>query len=258
MKSKKLVIIMLVIAIILAGICAVFVIKSNFHQEADTDYDFEERESSKKKKSSKKEDSFDGSVIIIAPDIDDVSKIKADDMESAKAIIRNRLDSLAYVEAKISIEDETKLHIEIPNCDKPLDVANALTPMAKLEFLDADGNVVMDGSRENIKSANAIYGQVSEYGSSEHYVQLTFTTKGQEAFAKATEIAVNAEPGKNTIAIALDGAIQINPTVNEVINSNTCVITGDYTQEQADKVAALMNSGALPFAFKVVEFTSSK
>ena len=255
MKSKKLIAVLLVIAIVLVSICiAVFIIKSNDSQKTDTDYDTEESDSAKDKKRSEKEDAFNGSVLVLKPDIDDISAIKEEDMDAAASVIRSRLDKLGYAEAKISREDDMSFRIEIPNCDDPMTVADSLIAAAKLEFLDADNNVIMGGSKENIKNTKALYGPVSEDGENIHYIQLTFTKKGQEAFAKATEAAVNADYGKNYISIALDGVVQTAPTVNEVINADTCIITGDYTGEEAEKIVALINSGQLPFAFKVVEF----
>lgn len=248
MKAKNVIAFLLVTAIIVAcAYVAAFDVKiGNF--EIPSTFD-------KEKGIRQGLDLVGGSIIVFEPDVEDLSKVTSKDMDSAEAIIRNRLDAKKFTEATISRQGKS-LRVEIPEIDDPQEAVKMIGATAELTFVNADGVVIMNGSKENVKNAKAMYGQVSEYGSSEHYVQLTFTKKGQDTFAKATEAAVNADAGKNTIAIALDGVVQINPTVNEVINSNTCVITGGYTAEGAEKVATLINSGQLPFKLKDAEVRS--
>ena len=248
MKAKNVIAFLLVVAIIVAcAYVAAFDVKiGNFRVPSTFDKDKGIRQGL---------DLVGGSIIVFEPDVKDLSMVTDKDMDSAEAIIRNRLDKKNFAEATISRQGKG-IRVEIPEIDDPQEAVKMIGATAKLEFLNADGVTIMDGSKENIKSAKALYGPVSESGASEHYVQLTFTKKGQDTFAKATEAAVNAGAGKNTIAIALDGKVQINPTVSEIINSNTCVITGDYTAEDAEKVETLINSGQLPFALKDAELRS--
>ena len=197
-----------------------------------------------------------GSIIVFEPDVEDLSKVTAEQMDSAEAIIRARLDSKNYTEATISRQGKTGLRIEIPEIDDPQEAVKMIGATAKLEFLDADGNLIMDGSKKYVKGAKGLFGPIDETSGNVHYVELTFTGEGQKKFAAATEKAVNAEAGKNIIAIALDGEIQMAPTVQSVINSTSCVITGDYDSEGAEKVATLINSGQLPFSLKDAEVRS--
>jgi len=193
-----------------------------------------------------------GTVIVFEPDVEDLSTISASDMDAAENIIRTRLDYLNYPEAKISRQGKIGLRVEIPGLDDPQQVVKQICATAKLEFLDADGNLIMD-AQGNVKEATAVYGQTTEYGSPEHYVQLTFTSEGSKKFAEATKVAVEAGPGKNIIAIALDGVIQMAPTVNEVIASDKFIMTGNYTKESANDVADLINSGLLSFSLEATE-----
>ena len=196
-----------------------------------------------------------GSVIVFEPDVEDLSTVTAESMDAAETIIRKRLDDQNFSEATVSRQGETGLRVEIPGVDDPQAAVSMIGATAKLEFLDADGNLIMD-AQGNIKKATALYGQVTEYGNSVHYVQLSFTSEGRKKFAEATEVAVNAEEGKNVIAISLDGVVQMAPTVEEVIDSDSCVLTGGYTQEQAQYVADLITSGQLPFSLKDAEVRS--
>ncbi len=198
-----------------------------------------------------------GSIIVFEPDVKDLSKVTGEEMNAAESIIRARLDSQGYSEATISRQGNTGIRVEIPNIDDPQEAVKMIGTTAKLEFLDADGNVVMDGSKENVSSAASKYGPVSQTGGNEYYVQLALTSKGQKAFKAATEKAVSAVgENKNYISIALDGEVQMSPTVKEVIDSDTCVITGNYDADGAEAVASLINSGQLPFSLKDAELRS--
>lgn len=198
-----------------------------------------------------------GSIIVFEPDVEDLDSISSQDMGAAESIIRTRLDDAGYSEATISRQGSTGIRVEIPNIDDPQEAVSLIGATAKLEFLDADENVIMDGSKEYISGAVSKYGQVKEGGNSEYYVQLSFTNEGQKKFKEATQAAVSASSdNKNYISIALDGEIQMSPRVSEVIDSESCVITGNYDAKSAESVANLISSGQLPFSLKDSELRS--
>lgn len=197
-----------------------------------------------------------GSIIVFEPDEKYKGKVTSEDMDIAENIIRTRLDAKGYGEATISRQGKTGIRVEIPNIDNPQEAVEMIGATAKLEFVDATGNVIMDGSKKYIKDANHQYGQTTEYGESQHYVQLVFTKEGQKKFKEATQAAVNAGGENQFISIALDGKVQMSPRVNEVIDSDSCVITGGYTQEEAVNVAELISSGQLPFSLAETEVRS--
>ena len=48
----------------------------------------------------------------------------------------------------------------------------------------------------------------------------------------------------------MDGQVLTAPSVREQIDSDTCVITGDFTAEEANSLAANIKSGQLPFTLQ--------
>ncbi len=198
-----------------------------------------------------------GSVIVFEPDVKDLSKVTENQMNAAESIIRARLDASGNREATISRQGDTGLRVEIPNIDDPQQAVEMIGTTAKLEFLDADNNVIMDGSDKYVKGAVDQYGPVSDAGVNEYHVVLSFTKEGQKKFKEATESAVaNIGASKNFISIALDGKIQMSPSVKEVIDTDSCIITGGYTAQEAKDTADLINSGQLPFSLKDAELRS--
>ena len=248
MKAKNVIAFLLVVVLIVAcAYVAAFDVKiGNFRVPSTFDKDLGIRQGL---------DLVGGSIIVFEPDVEDLSEVTPADMDAAETIIRARLDAKNYAEATISRQGKTGLRVEIPEIDDPQEAVEMIGATAKLEFLNAAGEVIMDGSKTYVKNASALFGPISDTSGSVHYVQLSFTKKGQEAFSKATEAAVSSTDG-NYIAIALDGVVQMAPTVQEVINSDSCVITGDYDAESADAVATLISSGQLPFSLKDAELRS--
>ncbi len=196
-----------------------------------------------------------GSILVFAPDLEENQKATASDMDAAEEVIRRRLEGQGYFDASISREGDNNIRVEIPNVADSNQAVEIIGATAKLQFVDADNQEVMTGSKDFIKSAEATYGAVDNTGNNQgYYVLLTLTEQGRSAFKTATEKAIAGQAdNKNYISIVLDDQIQMSPTVEEVIDSETCIIRGNYTAEEAKNVASLINSGQLPFGLKVVE-----
>ena len=79
-------------------------------------------------------------------------------------------------------------------------------------------------------------------------ITLDFTDEGKEKFAHLTEENV----GK-ILAIFLDEVPLSFPKVEEPIREGKAIIRGDFALEEAKKMAAQLNAGALPVAVKLVE-----
>ncbi len=184
----------------------------------------------------------------------------AEQMATVVSVMRKRLDNAGYTEANVSVQGEKRVRIEIPAVSNPDEAISLLGQTAQLQFVDADNNVVLTGS--DIKSAKKQYGAIDQSGISVNYVELTFNSDSIAKFAEATKAAAQkASEGKNFIAIMLDDAVISSPMVAaeyaaEGINSETAVISGDFTPEAAAELANLISAGQLPFDLTVVEQSS--
>ena len=173
-------------------------------------------------------------------------------MESAITVLRTRLDGKGFTEATIVRQGNDKIRIEIPINESNQDQdANAIskyiaTP-ANVEFLDADGNVVMEGS--NIISARAALDTETQ----EYVVNFELDDAGTKAFADVT--TEYAGTGKS-ISITLDGEAISSPTVNAPITGGKGQIEGDFTKESAQELAMQIESGSLPLALNEIEVRS--
>jgi preprotein translocase subunit SecD len=112
---------------------------------------------------------------------------------------------------------------------------------ALLEFADESGATVLTG--KDLKDAQA---QMPQGNRPE--VAIEFTPEGTKAFADLTAKNVGRR-----IAILLDKQVLTAPTVNEPIPGGKAVITGSQNMEEAQRLAILLRSGALPVKMDVME-----
>lgn len=182
------------------------------------------------------------------------------DMASVQAMLQKRLDSLGYTEATVELVGDNRVKVDIPAINDPAEAVSVLGATAQLQFVDADGNVILDGS--GIKSAKSGYGQLSQSSlKKEHYVEVTFNEDAVEKWTEATKTAANAEDGKNHISIKMDKETLSEPTVGSEyastgITGDTCVISGSFTADSAKTLAEQINIGQLPFSLEEVSMSS--
>ena len=72
--------------------------------------------------------------------------------------------------------------------------------------------------------------------------------QGVELFSQTTAENVN-----NQLAIVLDGAIRSAPNITERIGGDSARITGHFTPQEADDLALILRSGALPARLRILE-----
>ncbi len=193
-----------------------------------------------------------GSIISFEADTENPS---VQDMDAVVAVMRNRLDSQGYYDATVAKRGDKTVVIEIPNISNPEDAVQMLGATAKLTFRDADGNILMEGGTD-VKGASYRYGQITENGNMQHYVELSLTSEGAAKFGEATT-TISAKPeGQNFIAIYLDEEEISRPSVGEPIHQDTCTISGSFTESSASALASQIQSGQLPFGLKESELRS--
>ena len=193
-------------------------------------------------------------------------------LESAKAVIETRMVSNNITDYELYADESSgKIIVRFPwkedetefNAEKSIEEISATASLTfrpgngyeSIEYTD-DGSQVMktptgetaatvllDGSY--VESAEA--GVINENGSSQYVVSLTFNEEGKELFKEATTTYLN-----QTISIWMDDTMLSYPTVQTVISDGKAQISGDFTAEEATKLASQISAGALPFTLETV------
>lgn len=109
-----------------------------------------------------------------------------------------------------------------------------------IDTIVADGDVVLNGT--DVKAAQAGSIQDSMTKNNEFIVSLSMTDEGTKKFAEATEKAFAAG---ESIAIYYDGKIVSAPNVKAVISDGQAQISGNFTYDEAEKLASTIRIGGL-------------
>ena len=185
--------------------------------------------------------------------------VTEDDMSTVVSMLRTRLDGQGYTEATVTRQGTDKVRVELPDVQDAQKAVETLGATAQLIFAESVSQdpedstkviaekEVMTGSA--VKSASAEFGQTEQgMKKSSYYISLELTDEGRDAFSEATGRLIG-----QPIYILMDNKILSAPNVNSRIDSNSCIITGDFTAEEAKALASNIKSGQLPFSLEQVE-----
>lgn len=112
------------------------------------------------------------------------------------------------------------------------------------------GPVELDGTQISKAVSSAVTTSAGS-ATGQYAVDLTFNTKGKEAFGKVTTRLFPLTAPRNQFAVTIDGYIITAPAIQAVITAGTAQITGGFTSESATALANQLKYGSLPIGFQV-------
>jgi preprotein translocase subunit SecD len=194
--------------------------------------------------------------------------------------IRNRVDQFGVAEPIIQRQGSDRIVVELPGIEDPERVKNLIKVTAVLEFklvkagpapdeetlLQPYGGKVPEDAevvKGDPKRGHQGYYLVSKVASitgkdlrtvrrgtdewNNPAVSFTLTPDGARRFEKVTGENVGKQ-----LAIILDGKLQSAPVINSRI-SDSGIIQGRFTPEEADDLVVILKAGALPAGIKYLE-----
>ncbi|KAF5061024.1 Protein translocase subunit SecDF [anaerobic digester metagenome] len=161
-------------------------------------------------------------------------------LDRVRSLINLRVDATGAVDPTITTEGTNRIRVDIPGKYQSANIVEQLSKTGVLTFKDADGKVVLEG--KDIQEATPGYDDLGRI-----VVNLKMKDSGVQKFADAT----TANVGKS-ISINMDDEILSNPVVNEAIKNGQASITGQFTEDEAKMLAAMINNGALPYPVKTL------
>lgn len=180
--------------------------------------------------------------VVLQADETNGAEVTADTITKSIGIIRERVDRLGVSEPTIYSQGTDRIIVEIAGVDDPEEAVNIIRNTAQLEFWDENGNVLLTG--EHLKDAQASI----RNGANDAIINLEFDEEGAVLFEQATRDNV----GK-PLMIVLDQEVISAPNVNTAISGGKAIIEGSFTTEEANNLAMLLRSGALPVSFQMLE-----
>ncbi len=180
--------------------------------------------------------------VVLQAQENDGEKITEDTIQKAVGIIRERVDTLGVKETTLYPQGEDRVVIEIAGEDDPEAAVDILKNTAQLEFWDEQGNVLLTG--KNLTDAQARARSDSQYFD----VALEFDKEGGDLFYEATKATMGQR-----LLIVLDDNVISAPNVDKAISGGSAVIEGSFTAKEANDLAILLRSGALPVTLEIME-----
>ncbi|HBI85127.1 MAG TPA: protein translocase subunit SecD [Ruminococcus sp.] len=206
-------------------------------------------------------------------------------LEAVEEVMKSRLISLGINDYEVYTDEANdKVIVRFPwkNGETNFDPSAAVKELgetAQLQFragfsytssVDDEGNttvvpggdVILQGT--DVEEAYVSY-EMDERGNrtGDFAVSLKLKDSGKEAFAKATQAAVNKDSAyldfngsqsNYVISIWMDTDCISYPSVNSVISDGSAQITGKFDYDSAKALADKINGGALPFNLKTDSF----
>jgi SecD/SecF fusion protein len=117
-----------------------------------------------------------------------------------------------------------------------------------IDELIENGSVILTGS--DVKESGATYQNDSTLGTSEPVVEITFTDEAAEIFGEAT---TSAYENGESIGIYYDDHFISVPSVNAAITGGSCIIEGEDSYEDADRLATFIRIGAINLQLEELE-----
>lgn len=168
-------------------------------------------------------------------------------MQSAVAVVRQRVDGLGVAEPLIQLKGERQVIVELPGIADPQEAVKLIGETAKLDFRKKD-------PKDPTKWVETgVYGKmltdarpINPNGQWE--IEFKFNAEGAKKFGALTTELVGQPLG-----IFLDDALISAPNVNSPITGGSGVIQGSFSPEEARTLAVQLKAGQLPVPLKMVE-----
>lgn len=199
-----------------------------------------------------------GTRVILEAQAQSGQSVTAEDMETARTIIERRVNGLGVAEPEVQVSGD-RVIVALPGIEDPDAAIATLSGTGQLEFVDMGDSPAAVGS-EIVTSLNAsdaptdtvVYetvvtgdklesADVSRDPSTQQvFINFAFKPEGARLFGEYT--------GQNIgkyLGIVLDKTVLSAPVVRAAI-SDSGVIEGDFTVEEARNLAVQMRYGALP------------
>lgn len=164
--------------------------------------------------------------------------VSSSQMQDVLDKMKDRAENFS-TESDVYLEGDNRVVVNIPGVDDAQEVLESLGAEGSVQFVDSEGNVLLEGS--DVADAYATTQTSSNSSRAENVIKLSFTSAGSTKFATATANNV----GK-VISIVYDGEVISSPTVDEVISGGEAIINGLESFEKADTIATFIRIGALP------------
>lgn len=191
--------------------------------------------------------------------VDEDQEINRNLLEATVETLNDRVNRLGISETVIDIEGDDRIRVQLAGVDNQEEAREMLSTSALLTFRDVDDKKLMDGT--DIKEGSA----QQDFDPNSNDPIVTLKPKDSEKFGDVTKEISEKTPPDNVMAIWMDyeegdsyeeeskkeaegkdPKYTSAPRVSEPLYNGDIQITGDFSVEEAEQLADIINSGSLP------------
>lgn len=199
----------------------------------------------------------------MAPNESGIAARMSNAVDQSLEVIRQRVDQVGVAEPTIQRVGTDRVLVQLPGEQDPSNLRALLGSTAKMSFhlLGQEGEAgvrVMEdeeGQRYPVQSQVLLSGDrltdarvAFDPQNNQPVVSFRFDQAGATRFAQVTQQNVG-----RPFAIVLDDKVLSAPVIREPITGGSGQISGSFSVEQANTLAALLRAGALPAKLTVIE-----
>lgn len=191
-------------------------------------------------------DSKEMMTIILVPQADDGKAIDDTQLDIATNIIETRLASVELKDFYVNPDKSTQqIALTYPKDEDEYLPDYLLTQVGDFRIYDPDGKKVMDG--EDIASATPNVDMSQGEKDVEYVIVTQYTDQGAEKLKTLTKNNIGRE-----ISFYLDDELICSPKIEAPITDGMAQLNGDFSAEEASRIAGLINASPLPFPMKII------
>ncbi|MEZ5338929.1 MAG: protein translocase subunit SecD [bacterium] len=195
---------------------------------------------------------------------EDGSEPLPEDITRVKEVVRNRVDPQGQKEIYLTSVGGDRLLLQVPGEDDPDSVISVIGETAYLEFVNTGNQSMPRGTKFNKDGSKE---RLDEFAKYEQIMDGADLAKAYVGFDQMNKPSINFELnpdaaevfGKFTtnhvgqyLTVLLDGSVITSPSINSPIWGGRGEITGEFTPEDAQKLATQLNAGALPIPLEIL------
>lgn len=191
-------------------------------------------------------------------------KVDRETLKSTAEALERRVNVLGVSEPNIQIEGDDRIRVQLAGVKDQNKAREILSTEANLTFRDVNDRVMMDGGDLEENGAKQSF-------DSQNKPSISITLKDGDQFGEITKeirdmypenqliIWLDFEEGKDSYQeerMKPDPKFLSNPNVDKILNQKNVEITGNFTIEEAQQLASLLNAGSLPVNLEETYSTS--
>jgi protein-export membrane protein SecD len=215
-----------------------------------------------------------GLQVLLEADVAADRSVSAEEMDTARQIIAQRINAIGVSEPLIQVEGERRILVELPGIADPDQAISLIQGTALLEFVDTGSQSLPEGtcvrtslnegpSQCETEAGAGAAGPPATYQTVLTGADLQSATVQQNSVSQTFSVAFELKPDAAAkfeqytqdhlgqfLTIILDKAVISSPRINAVI-SDRGSITGNFTLDEAQRLALQLRYGSLPVPLRI-------